>query len=321
MSNGARGTGARLRVAIQGEPGSFSHEALCWIEERYLRVPVDVVPCRTARDADAALSTRSVDAALLPVENSLVGGVPGTLRILVSSPVVVVGEWVRPIRHCLLAVRGSALESVLEVRSHPVALGQCSGFFESRPHLRPVAVHDTAGAARMVAARGDGTVAAIAPCMAAERYGLDVLASDLQDRPDNQTRFLLLRPSPADGGGWGPSTAGLLDDIPAAPSGSMCWKVSMRVEPPHRPGALAELFGFWAERGLDVSFVQALPSMVDPWHYRFYVECTGTREALDVLGRSPVRPKEVGRFELLGTYPRRDTPSPHTSVDTIATRV
>ncbi len=226
------------------------------------------------------------DAGLLPVENTLAGGVAASFDALATGKVRVIREVMIGIRHCLLGVTGSAVSGLREVRSHPVALAQCERFFQDHPELNSVAVHDTAGAAREVEEAGNPGIAAIAARRAAQRYGLDILAEDLQDRDDNQTRFLLVvrdegraeAPVPAQGG----------------------LKTAVIVEIENRPGALHRLLGVFAERGLDLTFVESRPAGT-PWTYRFVLEFrhASSHEAEDSLQAAAAVSRSV---QVLGTY-------------------
>jgi len=248
----ARPAGDGPRVGFQGEPGAFSEEALLALLPRALPVPR-----RTFREVVAAVETGVDDAGLLPVENTLAGGVAAAFDALRGAGVRAVREVVIPIRHFLVAVPGSRLEGLREVRSHPVALAQCERFFAAHPALTPVAVHDTAGAAREVAEGRLSGVGALAPRQAAQRYGLEILLEDLQDRDDNQTRFLLVRRTGSEGMRHLPRQGGL--------------KSLVEVETENRPGALHALLGVFAARGLDLTFIESRPTGV-PWTYRFILE-------------------------------------------------
>lgn len=240
------------RVGFQGEPGAFSEEALL-----ALLPQAQPIPRRTFGDAVRAVAEGTDEAALLPVENTLAGGVAAVFDALQEAPLRAVREVVIPIRHALLGVPGADVERLREVRSHPVALAQCQRYFEAHPQVRAVPVHDTAGAAREVAEGGDPTVAALASRHAALPYGLSILAEDLQDRSDNQTRFLLVVP---DRHPWA---------LPATAPGTL--KTALVAETENRPGALHQLLGAFATRGLDLTFIESRPTGT-PWTYRFILE-------------------------------------------------
>jgi prephenate dehydratase len=185
------GPAAPLRVGYQGEPGAYSDLAV----HDYFGPSGEGVPFRTFPDVLSALRQGQVDRAMIPVENAIAGPVRVALDALaeVGDALAVLTEHRLTIVLCLLGVPGSTLAAVRTVRSHPVALAQCRIFLARHPWLDAVGHDDTAGAAREVAERGDRTIGAIASAMAAERYGLEVLAREVQDLPINRTRFQVLQ--------------------------------------------------------------------------------------------------------------------------------
>lgn len=230
---------------------------------------------------------------LLPIENTIAGSVVGSYDVLASTEFAVVGEVVAPIHHCLLGLPGARLDGVTRVFSHPVALAQCTRFLRGRPIMDPVAVYDTAGAAREVAAAGDPGRAAIASRRAAALYGLAVLAADIEDRPDNQTRFLVVR-----------SADGVASpfDVGAVRRGTAA-KLLLLVETRNAPGALVEVLRPFADRRINLANLEARPGG-EPWSYRFFIEVEAsadaepTREALaEVRDRAEL-------VRVLGGFPR-----------------
>ena len=180
------------RVAFQGEAGAFSEDAVhAFFEDR----DVVVMPERDFAGVARAVTTREAEYGVLPVENSIHGSVIGAYDVLGAGGLSVIGEVVRPIRHCLLALPGTSVDQIRRVISHPVALAQCGRFLGKLSRAESIAFYDTAGAAREVANSGDGALAAVAGRAAAARYGLEILAEDIQDRADNATRFFLVRRS------------------------------------------------------------------------------------------------------------------------------
>ena len=178
-----------MRVAFQGDRGAYAEGAISAI----WRHPVEPVPSATFAGAIRAVSAGDADACVIPVENSIVGRVHAGWQALTSHPEMRnVGEAIVPVHHCLLAPRGATIEGLRSAASHPVALAQCTRFFESNPSIRATKAFDTAGAAREIADAGDPSRAAIAGKEAAERYGLAVLEEGIQDQPENYTRFVAL---------------------------------------------------------------------------------------------------------------------------------
>lgn len=282
------------RVAFQGEPGAFSEEAI----REYFGPAAIPVPCREFRDVGVALRSGATDLALLPIENTLAGAVVGSYDVLAGGGVEIIGEVILPIRHFLLGVPGSSLEGVRRVLSHPVALAQCTRFLAEHREIEAVAVHDTAGAAREVAERGDPKIAAIAPRGAAERYGLEPIAGDLQDRSDNQTRFLVLvrrddEEVPGDGKATSSTEPVQRDSGP--------WKSMLIAEMDNQPGALVALLTPFAERGVNLSALECRPGG-EPWTYRFFIELTTdlnageARAALEEARERAVRMTTLGVF-------------------------
>lgn len=245
-------------VAFQGELGAFSEEAV----RTWFRAGVDPVPCREFREVGDAVRDGRATAGLLPVENTLAGTVQPAYDVLVEPGLSVVGEVILPIRHFLLGLPGTTVDSLHRVISHPVALAQCGRFLSHHPDVEALAVYDTAGAAKEVAERQDPSLGAIASSRAAERYGLEVLAKDLQDRSDNQTRFLVIRRD---------SQEPLPEEAERAGAG---WKTALLVETENRPGSLVDILRPLAAEGVNLSKLESRPGAT-PWSYRFFLEFEG----------------------------------------------
>jgi prephenate dehydratase len=176
----------KLKIAFQGEPGANSHIA---IVEAY--PDAEPLPCATFEDALSAISSGEADLGMIPIENSVAGRVADIHHLLPASGLFIVGEWFLPIRHQLMAVRGTKLTDIRTVESHVHALGQCRRIIR-KLGIKPIVAADTAGSARDVSERGDKAVAAIASRLAAQIYGLDILVEDVEDEAHNTTRFVVL---------------------------------------------------------------------------------------------------------------------------------
>src|SRR5260370_27148492 len=176
----------KLKIAFQGEPGANSHIA---IVEAY--PDAEPLPCPTFEDALSAISSGEADLGMIPIENSVAGRVADIHHLLPASGLFIVGEWFLPVRHQLMAVRGTKLADIKTVESHVHALGQCRRIIR-KLGIRPIVAADTAGSARDVAERGDRSVAAIASRLAAKIYGLDILAAHFEDAIHNTTRFVVV---------------------------------------------------------------------------------------------------------------------------------
>jgi len=174
------------RVAYQGAPGAFSHEACTAIRPSDVAVPFD-----SFAGALDALRSGDCRTALIPVENSTIGAVEPAATLVREGGFKILADVWRPIRHALMAVPGARLSDIRTIESHPIALDQCRVNL-GKLGAKIIVAFDTAGAARDVAEAGEPSRAALAPMGAAEAYGLEILRNDLQDSADNRTRFVLL---------------------------------------------------------------------------------------------------------------------------------
>jgi prephenate dehydratase len=237
------------RIAFQGELGAFSEEAI-----RNIDPQATAIPCRDFIDVAQSVERGDVDAGMLPIENTLAGSVVGSYDALQSCETLhVVAETVVDIHHCVMGVRGAALDALASVESHPVALAQCTRWLRAHPAIVVRAAYDTAGAAREVAARGDVRAAAIAGRHAAARYDLEILAADVEDRADNQTRFLMVT-----------REAGALD-------AGLSARTALLITTPNVPGSLLRVLEPLARHEINMSKLESRPAE-EPWHYRFFLE-------------------------------------------------
>jgi prephenate dehydratase len=179
-------------IAYQGEPGANSHIACQNAFPGWA-----YMPCATFEDALAAVAEGRADRAMIPIENSIAGRVADIHTLLPSSGLFIVGEYFLPIRFQLLGLPGSSLATIKSVYSHVHALGQCRRIIRARG-LTPIVTADTAGSAREIAEWGDPTRASLATRLAAEIYGLEILAEDVEDEKHNMTRFVVLSRERAD---------------------------------------------------------------------------------------------------------------------------
>lgn len=180
------------RIAFQGENGANSHAACL-----EARPDMEVYPCATFEDALAAVKNGDAALAMIPIENSVAGRVADIHHLLPESGLYIVGEHFAPIHHQLLGVPGAKIEDLTAVLSHIHALGQCRKIIRELG-LKAVREADTAGAARIVKEQGDKAQAAIAPKLAAEIYGLEILRENIEDASHNTTRFVVLSAEPDD---------------------------------------------------------------------------------------------------------------------------
>lgn len=271
------------RVAFQGEPGAYSHEAAL----RFFGPGLALLPCRTFAEVAQAVESGQADFGILPIENSTAGSINAVYDLLLDRDLRIWGEVILRVRHCLLAPPGTTLSDIRAVRSHPQALEQCARFIE-RHGWEALAVHDTAGSARMLAERPEPGVAVIASRLAAERYGLAVLAEGIEDEPENATRFVVV-------------------STQEPPRGAR-HKTSLVFSTRHVPGALHACLGEFAARGINLTKLESRPRRGRPWEYVFYVDFEGhwqdppCQEAL--LGLL----QRASFVKLLGSYPVAEGP-------------
>ncbi len=188
MNHSAPGT----RIAFQGAPGAFSEDAAL----KMLGPEIVLLPQSTFAELFASLSDGVANYALAPIENSLIGPIEPVVSLLRSTPTEICGEISLRIQQQLIGCAGAVIEEIEIVESHPAALLQCQRFFAARPGISRVVADDTAASVARVIQRGDRRRAAIAGRRAAELYGGFIISENLEDDPENYTRFVLLgRPS------------------------------------------------------------------------------------------------------------------------------
>jgi prephenate dehydratase len=268
------------RIAIQGERGSNSHMAA--VE---MLGDVEVVPCNVSAEVIDAVLARRVDAAVLPIENSLHGSVAEHYDLLLANPVRIDGESLLRIRHNLIAAPGVKLEEIRSVLSHPVALSQCRRFLEEFKQAKTVPFYDTAGSVKHLMGEGLRDTAGVAPELAAKEYGAVVLVAGIEDHAQNYTRFHLLR-----------------RDVDARPAGlAVANKLTLAFAVEHRPGTLVAALEQLRDAGVDLTKIESRPVPGKPWEYVFYVELRYADEGMADRAVGGLAPycgmvKELGRY-------------------------
>ncbi len=269
------------KIAFQGDYGSNSHE-LC--VEHFL--DYEPVPCDTFAEAFSAVRSGACALGVIAMENSIAGRVGDVHHLLPASGLKIVGERFKPIRFHLMANPGVALEDVREVSSHVMALGQCRRLIQ-KLGLRATVASDTAGAARDLAERPDPHHAAIAPALAAELYGLTILARDIEDEPDNTTRFLVMTG----------------ESNPAEPPAGVDCLTSLIFHTRDVPAALYKALGGFASNGVNLI---KLESYIDGSQFtpaQFYAEIEGRPSDPGVALALEELAFFSGQIDLLGVYP------------------
>ncbi len=267
-------------VAYQGEPGAFSQQAAIEVFPQ-----CEPLPCATFEDALAAVSDGTARFGMIPIENSLAGRVGDIHHLLPRSGLHIIGEHFLPIRFQLMAVPGATKDTIRTAESHVVALGQNRKIIR-KLKLKAVVGADTAGSARLVSESGDVTRAALASRLAAEIYGLNILAEDVEDEKHNTTRFVVLSKYP---------------EYARAGTGLAVTSFVFRVR--NIPAALYKAMGGFATNGVNMTKLESY--MLDGHFYAtmFYAEVEGhpdddgLKRALEELDYFS---KEV---KVLGVYP------------------
>jgi len=249
-----------MKVAIQGELGSFSHEAA---ENMLPRCAV--VPCARSAEVFDRVESGSVDAAVIPIENTLAGTVAEHADLLVTRNVFIQAEFLLRIVHNLMAAPGVKLGTVRRVLSHPVALDQCRDFFRRHPKIEPVQFYDTAGSVKHVIADGLKDAAGIAGRQAAREYSAKILQAGIEDDKSNFTRFFLIRKVNKS------QKKGLAGYQQMIPRGAD--KTSIAYQVKHLPpGTLFKSLSVFALRDISLSKIESRPMRGTPWQYVFYVD-------------------------------------------------
>jgi prephenate dehydratase len=244
----------------------------------------DVVPCSVSTEVIEAVVSGRVDAAVLPIENSLHGSVAEHYDLLLESNVKIAGESLLRIRHNLIAAPGVKLEDVRQVISHPVALSQCRRFLAGFTQAKAMPFYDTAGSVKHLMAEGLRDTAGVAPELAAEEYGADVLVAGIEDHAENYTRFHLLR---------------LDSEEKIADESVNKMTVAFAVE--HRPGTLVAALQGLRDVGVDLTKIESRPVPGRPWEYVFYVDLRFADEAMADTAIAALQ-QECGMVKELGRY-------------------
>ncbi|GIU76301.1 MAG: prephenate dehydratase [Bryobacteraceae bacterium] len=247
-----------MTVSIQGEAGSFSHEAALQLLGNSIRV----LSCQRFEDVFRALEDGTADAAVIPIENTLHGSVHENYDHLLNFDHRIVAELNLRIVHNLIARPEVRLRDIRRVFSHPVALNQCLRFLGAHPEWERVPFYDTAGSVKMLIEEQVTDAAAIASVVAAETYGGRILRRSIEDDRQNYTRFFLLRRA-----GQPPLR---LDE-----TGKKGWKTSIVFSTRNQPGSLFRALSAFALRDLSLTKIESRPLRGKPWEYLFYVDFLG----------------------------------------------
>jgi prephenate dehydratase len=279
------------KIAFQGELGANSHIAC---KEVY--PDLEPLPCGTFEDVFQAAANGDAGLAMIPVENSIAGRVADIHHLLPTSPLQIIAEHFMPIRFQLMGLKGSKLENIKAAHSHIMGLGQCRNFLRARG-IQARTSADTAGAAREVAELGDPTQAAIAPRLAAEVYGLDILAENIEDAAHNTTRFVIMS----------------RDAVQPEKTPGVTWVTAFVFRVRNVPAALYKTMGGFATNGVNMTKLESYQIGGSFSATQFYAEVEGhpddpaVQRALEELGFFSTHVRHLGVFP---ANPYRSTVAP-----------
>lgn len=268
------------KIVFQGEPGANSHIACADVYPDY-----EAVPAATFEDCFQAMARGEVDLAMIPIENSLAGRVADIHHLLPDSGLNIIGEYFLPIRFQLMALKGATLQTIKTVESHVHALGQCRRIMREHGY-RAIVAGDTAGAARIISESGDLTRAALAPRFAAEIYGLDILAENVEDAAHNTTRFVILSREPE------PAARG---------AGPVVTTFVFRVR--NIPAALYKALGGFATNGINMTKLESYQLDGRFSATQFYVDVEGHPEDVGLAHALEELAFFSAELRILGVYP------------------
>lgn len=272
------------RVTIQGIHGCY-HDAAA--RNFFKEEEIETIPCETFPEMFNTLRNDASLYGIVAIENTIAGSILPNHELLRQSNLQIIGEYKMHISHVLAALPGDTLESITEVNSHPMALMQCEQFLQRHPHIKMVEKFDTAGSAREISEKHLAHHAAICGKYAAELYGLNILAEDIQTIKRNFTRFLIV----AD-----PATAS--DGASSRPQRN---KASIVFTLPHTQGSLSKVLTIFTFYDINLSKIQSLPILGREWEYRFYINLTFSDYMRFKQSIDAVKPL-INDFKILGEY-------------------
>ncbi len=266
-------------VAIQGVKGSFHHI----VSQRFFERSVAAIECLTFDAVVESLTTKSCDAAIMALENSIAGSIIPNYALIDKYNLHVVGEHYLDIQHNLMVLPNQSIADIKEVYSHPMALLQCKEFFKQYPHIKLVEDKDTAEVAQRIRDEKIAGIGAIASVLAAELFELDILAHSIQTIKHNETRFVIVQRT---------NSEVSEQDIN---------KASIKFETDHKRGSLAAILNVMSDCKLNLTKIQSLPIVETPWRYAFFVDVTfdtfmdfkKAKSIIEIMGQG---------FKVLGEY-------------------
>ncbi|MGB3150251.1 MAG: prephenate dehydratase [Maribacter sp.] len=241
-----------LKIAIQGVKGSNHHQ----VALDYFGEDIDLVECMSFDNLVDQLLNKTADKGVMAIENSIAGSIIPNYALVFKNNLHIIGEYYLSIHHNLIVYKGQGLENIEEVHSHPMALLQCKEFLKAYPKIKLVEAADTAETAERIQKYQLKRIAAIAPKAAADLYGLDIIATEIQTIPNNSTRFIIVKTQNK--------------ELPRKEID----KASVRFITNHKRGSLATVLNVMSDCNLNLTKIQSLPVIETPWKYAFFVDVT-----------------------------------------------
>ena len=266
-------------IAIQGAEGSNHHK----IARDFYGDNIQLKECMSFDALVAHLLEGSATDGVMAIENTIAGSIIPNYALIDSNNLHIVGEEYLNIHHHLMALQGQTIKSIKEVWSHPMALLQCKEFFKKYPHIKLVEDVDTAEVAKRIAKENIKGIAAIAPKIAAEIFGLQILEDDIQTIKDNSTRFVIVQ-----------------TQLPTHSIEGIN-KASLKFELSHKRGSLAAVLNVLSDCKMNLTKIQSLPVIETPWKYSFFVDVTFD-EYTDYQKLVKIIEIMAEDFKILGTY-------------------
>lgn len=268
-----------LKIAIQGVKGSNHHQ----VALEYFGNDIELVECLSFHRLVDVLLDGTADKGVMAIENSIAGSILPNYSLVYENNLHIIGEHYLNIHHNLMVLNGQKLQDITEVRSHPMALLQCREYLKKQSHIKMVEDVDTAETARQIQENKLQGIAAIAPKAAAELYGLEIIAPEIQTIKNNATRFIVIK------------TKNKL--LPKEEIN----KASLRFLTDHKRGSLATVLNVMSDCNLNLTKIQSLPIIETPWKYAFFVDVTF--EAYDQFAKAKSLLEIMSEdFKVLGEY-------------------
>lgn len=265
-------------VGFQGVPGSFSEEALIESFGTFTKAK----NYSEFQDVFEALKNDEILYGVLPVENSSTGGISEVYDLLRKYGLYIVGEKCIKVSHNLLGIKGSTLDEIKEVYSHPQAFEQSSTFFKAHMNLKQVPYYNTATSAKLVSDKNEVSIAAVASKKAAKLYNLEILSENINYNSSNYTRFIII---------------GKKLQITKNSD-----KISILITVPHKTGSLYNILSSFAENNLNMMKIESRPIEGTPWEYFFYIDFEGNLDDKKIQQALYIIEKNSSYFKLLGNY-------------------